>query len=220
MDRGWQTSSTRAGGFLPTPDNAVSKRLPEEERRLLEPALFDAGSTRRLTAEVLANAKAARSHTDLCDALANSSALSKKLDPASVASLPAFSRFADAAMHAMRGLWDQINNDEAKQAPTVEKLARSTELQSRFDLLRDASAAWLRAPGRSAFPHDHVVTRLAEAMRDAASSLDLLRALARHHLERGGGRRWFREQAGKVVPLVADTGIAASDYRFRLRPLS
>ena len=198
----------------------MSKRLPEEERRLLEPALFDAGSTRRLTAEVLANAKAARSHTDLCDALANSSALSKKLDPASVASLPAFSRFADAAMHAMRGLWDQINNDEAKQAPTVEKLARSTELQSRFDLLRDASAAWLRAPGRSAFPHDHVVTRLAEAMRDAASPLDLLRALARHHLERGGGRRWFREQAGKVVPLVADTGIAASDYRFRLRPLS
>jgi len=220
VERGWQTSSTKAGGFLPTPDNAVSERLPKQERQLLEPALFDAGSIRRLTAEVLANAKAARSHTDLCDALANSSALSKKLDPASVASLPAFSRFADAAMHAMRGLWDQINHDEAKQAPTVEKLARSTELQSRFDLLRDASAAWLRAPGRSVFPHDHLVTRLAEAIRDAASPLDQLRALERHHHERGGGRRWFREQDGKIVPLVADTGIAASDYRFRLRPLS
>jgi hypothetical protein len=73
--------------LLPTPDNAVSKRLPEEERRLLEPALFDTGSIRRVTAGVLANAKAARSHTDLCAALANSSALSKKLEPASVASL-------------------------------------------------------------------------------------------------------------------------------------
>jgi hypothetical protein len=108
VERGWQTSWAKVGGFLPTPDNAVSKRLPEEERRLLEPALFDAGSTRRVTAEVLANAKAARSHTDLCDALANSSALSRKLEPTSVASLPAFSRFADASMHAMRGLWDQI----------------------------------------------------------------------------------------------------------------
>jgi hypothetical protein len=132
--------------LLPTPDNAVSKRLPEEERRLLEPALFDTGSIRRVTAGVLANAKAARSHTDLCAALANSSALSKKLEPASVASLPAFSRLADAAMHAVRGLWDQINHDETKQSPTVEKLARSTELQSRFDLLRDASVAWLCAP--------------------------------------------------------------------------
>ena len=220
VERGWQTSSAKAGGFLPTPDNAVSMRIPEGERRLLETALFDAGSIRRLTAEILANTKAARTHTDLCDAIADSSALSKKLDPASVASLPAFSRFADASMNAMRGLWDQINHDEAKQAPTIENLVRSTELQSRFDLLRDASVAWLRAPGRSVFPHDHLVTRLAEAMRDAARPLDQLRVLERHHHERGGGRRWFREQAGKLVPLVADTGIAASDYRFRLRPLS
>ena len=32
-------------------------------------------------------------------------------------------------------------------------------------------------------------------------------------------RRWFREQAGTLIPLVADTRIAASDYRFRLRSL-
>jgi hypothetical protein len=220
VERGWQTSWAKIGGLLPTPDNAVAKRLPREERLLLEPALFDTSSIRRATAEVLASAKAARSHTDLCDALASSSMLSKKLEPASVASLPAFSRIADAAMHAMRGLWDQINLDEAKQAPTVEKLARSAELQSRFDLLRDASVAWLRAPGRSGFPHDEVVTRLAEAVRNASSPLDRLRMLARHHHELGRGRRWFREQAGKVVPLVADTGIAASNYRFRLRALS
>jgi hypothetical protein len=220
VERGWQTSWAKIGGLLPTPDDAVGRRLPKEERLLLEPALFDPDSIRRVTAEVLANAKAARSHCDLCDALANSSMLSKKLEPASVALLPAFSRFADAAMHAMRGLWDQINHDEAKQTPTVEKLARSAELQLRFDLLRDTSVAWLRAPRRSVFPHDNVVTRLADAVRDAASPLDQLRALARHHHEYGGGRRWFREQVGKVVPLVADTGIAASDYRFRLRALS
>ena len=118
----------------------------------------------------------------------------------------------------MRGLWDQINHDEAKQAPTVEKLARSTE-SNRGSTCFETGAAWLRAPGRSVFPHDHLVTRLAEVMRDTASPLDQLRALARHHHEHGGGRRWFREQAGKVVPLVADTGIAASDYRFRLRSL-
>ena len=72
------------------------------------------------------------------------------------------------------------------------------------------------------FPHDYdyVVTRLAESMLAAATPIGQLRGASRHHQEHGGGRRWFREQAGKMVPLVADTGIAASDYRFRLRPLS
>jgi hypothetical protein len=220
VERGWQTSWAKVGGLLPTPDEAASKRLPEEERRLLEPVLFSAESTRRVTAEALASAKGVSSHADLCDELANSSVLSKKVEPASLAPLPAFSRFADAAMHAMRGLWSEINHDEAKQAPAVENLARSAELRSRLDSVQGAGAAWLRAPGRSVFPHDHAITRLAEAMRDAVSPVDQLRALARHHHEHGGGRRWFREQAGKMVPLVADTGIAASDYRFRLRPLS
>ena len=113
----------------------------------------------------------------------------------------------------------EINRDEAEQAPAVDKLARSSELRARLDMVRETGAAWLRAPGRTVFPHDDVMTRLAEATQVATTSVDQLRALARHHHEHGGGRRWFREQAGKMVPLVADTGIAASDYRFRLRAI-
>ncbi len=52
----------------------------------------------------MAGAKGVKSHSDLCDTLASSNALSKKIEPRSLAPLPAFSRFADAAMHAMRGL--------------------------------------------------------------------------------------------------------------------
>jgi hypothetical protein len=219
VKRGWPNSWVKAGaGLLPTPDNEIGKRLPEEERRLLEPAIFSADSIRRVTAEVLASAKGARSHADLCDTLANSSALSEKIEPRLLASLPAFSRFADASMHAMRGLWTEINHD-VKQAPALDKQARSSELRARLDMVRETGAAWLRAPGRSVFPH-HVISRLAEAMQAATTPIDQLRALARHHHEHGGGRRWFREQAGKMVPLVADTGTAASDYRFRLQPLS
>ncbi len=218
---GWPAAWTKtSSGLLPTPANAVRKRLPEEERRLLEPVLFSAESTRRVTAIALAGAKEALSHADLCDALASSSVLSKTIEPGSLAPLPAFTRFADASMHAMRGLWTEINSDDTKQAPALDKLARSSELRARLDMVRETGAAWLRAPGRSMFPHDDVITRLAEAMQAAKTPIDQLRALAHHHHEHGGGRRWFREQAGKMVPLVADTGIAASDYRFRLRPLS
>jgi metal-dependent hydrolase (beta-lactamase superfamily II) len=64
------------------------------------------------------------------------------------------------------------------------------------------------------------VTRLADAVLAVATPAEQLRALSKHHHEHGGGLRWFREQAGKLVPLVPDTDIAATDYRFRLRPLA
>jgi hypothetical protein len=207
-------------GPLPTPDNAIGKRLPKEERCLLEPVLFSGESTRRITADALAGAKGSSSHADLCDNLASSSELSKKIGLQLIAPLPAFTRFADASMHAMRGLWSEINQDKVKQSPAVDDLARSAELRSRLDMVREKGSAWLHAPGRSIFPHACVITHLAEVMQKATTPTDQLRALAGHHHEHGGGRRWFREQAGTMVPLVADTGIAASDYRFRLRPLS
>ncbi len=220
VKHGWPSAWERSGGLLPTPDGAISKRLPESERRLLELTLFSDESIRRVTAETLAGAKRPTSHADLCDTLANSCALSTALEPRSLAPLPAFTRFADAGMHAMRGLWNDINHDGTDQAPPLDRLARSAELRIRLGMVREAGAAWLSAPGRSVFPHDYVITRLAESMRSATAPIDQLRALGLHHHEHGGGRRWFREQAGKMVPLVADTGIAASDYRFRLSPLS
>ena len=217
---GWPAAWAETGsGLLPTRDNDVRKRLPEEERRLLTPVLFGAESTRRITAEALARANDLSSHAALCEALANSSMLAKKIEPGSLAPLPAFTRFADASMHAMRGLWTEINTDDATQAPAITKLARSSELRARLDMVRATADAWLGAPGRREFPHDDVMTRLAKAMREAKTRTAQLRALAHHHGEYGGGQRWFREQAGKMVPLVADTGIAASDYRFRLRSL-
>lgn len=221
LERGWQ-SWTKRGGFLPTPDKDTGIQLPEAERNILGPALFASGSTRRVTAEALARARAPKTHTDLCDALASSSMLAEKIKPASLAPLPDFTRFADAAMHAMRRLWNEIKPyyNNGRDAPTAEQLAGSKELKDPLDKLRKAAAAWRRAPGRSTFPHESVVTHLAEAVLTDATPAEQLRALSRHHHEHGGGLRWFREQAGKMVPLVPDTGIAATDYRFRLRPLA
>jgi hypothetical protein len=219
LERGWQPSMAAFGGFLPADRDSLRKPLPEVERLLMEHTLFDAESVRRITAVVLASTKAARSHADLCIALANSPTLAEKISPGTLTTLPAFSRVADAAMQAMRGLWTQINNDSTTQAPTIDKLARSVDLKFRLKQLQAEGQVWLETPDRSAFPHEHVVTRLAEAIRDASTPVEQLRALVAHHQEHGGGLRWFREQAGALVPLVADTGIPASEYRFRLRSL-
>mgnify|MGYP000178482945 FL=1 len=220
VKRGWSAAWEQAGkGLLPTPDDKTASLLPDQERSLLKPALFGDDSVRLLTAETLASAKSARSHPELCEALASSDSIAKKIAPESLAPLPAFTRLADAAMDAMRALWAELNRDQEAQAPGVQKLVRSAELKLKLEQLHTTSEAWLKAPGRSAFPHAQVADQLAEAMRGATSPLEQLRALAKHHDQHGGGRRWFREQAGKLVPLVSDTGIAASDYRFRLRSI-
>lgn len=219
VEHGWPTWLAKVGGILPTPDASASQRLPEQERRILEATLFASDSVRRATAETLSGATAAKSHIDLCEALANSSALARLLQSNVLTVLPAFSDVADAAMHAMRGLWAQLNRDDASQSPPIAKLATSGELKARLERLRAAALRWLVAPGRAEFPHDQTITALAEALRDAETATDQLRALTRHHYEYGGGRRWFREQAGKLTPLVAVTDVVASDYRFRLRAL-
>ncbi|HQQ69481.1 MAG TPA: hypothetical protein PLL92_04090 [Alicycliphilus sp.] len=220
IERGWAAWQMEANhGLLPTPDEAADKPLSREERSLLAPALFGPGSVRQIAAEVLAGANAARSHADLCDALASSTTLANKIEPASLVLLPAFTRLADAAMHAMRVLWNATNQDGEAQAPTIQKLARASDVPESFGQLQTACKAWLESPNRHTFPHNQVVTELAQGMQRATSMTQQIQALTKHHQAHGGGRRWFREQAGSLVPLVADTGIAASDYRFRLRSL-
>ena len=98
----------------------------------------------------------------------------------------------------MRGLWDEINQDSEKQAPPVEKLARSAEVKARFELLREESSRWLNSTDRNAFPRKSIVAQLAEAMSKAAAPSDHVRVLSSHHREHGGGRRWFREEFREV----------------------
>jgi hypothetical protein len=216
----WRASREAPGGYLPTPAAEFGRRLPEDERDLLEPCLFPHNSVRRLVAEALASATEAGSHTDLCTALALSDALAGALAPASLAALPAFTQLADASMHAMRGLWAKVHRDGDTSTPTVASLAESEDLRERMAGLRLAADRWLIEPTRTTFPHERVSTELASSMLAATTTVDQLRALARHHHSHGGGRRWFREEADKFVPLLSDTGVEASDYRFRLTALT
>jgi hypothetical protein len=206
----------------------MGEPLGGKEQSLLENALFGAGSRRRATAEALARVKGAQSHADVCDALARdasarSSAFSRNLgaSAALVALLPAFTRFAEAAMDAMHRLWNEVNLDKEKQAPAINRIAADCpELQQALAVAREAGGEWLRAPGRDAFVHHAVVTELARAMQTARTPLEQLRALMAHHQTRGGGLRWFREQDGRIVRQAPDTGTDTSYYGFRLRPLS
>jgi hypothetical protein len=219
VERGWPNACATRGGVFPTPNDALTRPLPPDERRLIEAVLFPDSSLRRTAANALAAARLATSHAEVCDVLATSQALAKAHGPAALAPLPSFTRFADAAMHAMRGLWKEVNADPEKQAPSIESVARSAELGRRLEVARDAGQAWLNTAARIGFPYEAAITRLATSLNGARDITAMVRALVLHHAEHGGGRRWFREQGGTLVPLVPYTAIAASSYRFRLQTL-
>lgn len=217
IKRGWNTWNTKpAKGKLPTKNEDLAKRIDDKkERELLEKALFSEDSVRRVVAVVLANANNPETHLDLCKALAESPELSKIIAPELLKLLPVFSDLADTAMQAMRRIWSKINQNDQTPTPTIQELAKSVDLTQ----LMKASAAWLNMSDRDHFPHKQVATQLAQVICDAKTPVERLSALAKHHQECGGGRRWFQVQGDKLVPLVANTGITASDYRFRLWPL-
>lgn len=222
LERGWKEwmKLKKKDDFLPTPDNNVRTQLLDKECQLLKPVLFGNDSVLQMTAKILAKAMSARSHHDLCNVLANSKDLSKKVEPALLVLLPVFSQLADTAMDAMREIWRETNHNNEKQTPTLNKLLEcSDNLVDKLAQLKKVSEVWLKTTNRDTFPHGQVVSQLAEAMKAASKPLNQLQALIKHHHEHGGGRRWFREQEGKLEPLVKDTGITASDYRFRLRSL-
>lgn len=216
---GWKQRDRTGWGLLPTPDENIGSTLLKDELKLLRPVLFGTCSTRRATAEALAGANGASSHADLCDVLASSSALSKTIGQrAPLAPLPAFTRLADSAMEAMRGVWEALNHDAEQQSVELTKLASNNK--DRLDQLRKAAEDWNQVQGIDDFTNKHVVNSLAEAMKKADTPNKQLRALTAHHAQYGGGRHWFSEQAGKLRPEVKDTGIAASNYRFRLQALA
>ena len=219
---GWRAGASSACDMLPLPADHRRMPLPQKERQLLEPALFGKESTTRTVASVLAKSKGINSHSDVCAVLAGSFELSKKLGGTSLAPLPAFSHFADTAMDAMRGLWNGLNYHRETQVPPIVGLARLPDLRHLLAQLREAGIGWLVIPEseRHRLQEFHVVTRLAKAVKNADTSAKQIAALVQHHQDFGGGRRWFYEQNGSLVPLVAETGGVAANYRFRLNALS
>ncbi|SCC93599.1 conserved hypothetical protein [Thiomonas sp. X19] len=177
----WNCKSSRQ--FLPTPNEAILELLPNEERKILRAAIFDKDSTRLKMAEIVARAENAKTHAEICDVLA-------KNFPDTLSSLPAFTRFADAAMDAMRAMWIQINQNKDSQTPTIDSIAGSMKSNGLEPLLKAGRewCAWLKSNQQSGFPKGHdVVTALAESLSKAKTPTDQIRALSLHHEEYGGG---------------------------------
>ena len=115
----------------------------------------------------------------------------------------------------MRGLWDQINHDSERQAPSIEKLVRSSELRLSFELLREEGRKWLTLPAKRV-PARTVVTQLAEEMSTATVALEQFeccRGITTNTAEADDGSVNRPESR----PACSHTDIVASDYRFRLR---
>ncbi|WP_147444393.1 MULTISPECIES: hypothetical protein [Corallococcus] len=216
---GWGLDVQGLEELFPT-EAGVSKPLPEEERELLRGCLFPKDHRRLVVARVLKGVEPGSRHVDLCDLLAADSVLRASDAGPLLATLPAFTRLADAGMEAMRALWAAIGASDQAGGPEVADLASAPEIQQPLSRLVESSRTWNAREDLATLRAGEASVVLASAMAGARTPGDQLRALARHHELHGGGLRWFRLRRGRVEPLLPQNGAAASPYRFRLWPLA
>src|SRR5436305_9237255 len=70
----------------------------------------------------------------------------------------------------------------------------------------------------SDLPREQIVTQLAKAMSKAAAPSEQVRMLSRHHHEHHGGRQWFREESGKLVPRLCSSRSEEHTSELQSRP--
>lgn len=219
MKAGWDWEVGGLEELLPT-EAGVSKLLPGEERELLKGCLFPKDHRRLVVARALRGVEPGSRHVDLCDLLARDPVLMSSGAGPLLATLPAFTRLADAGMDAMRALWAAVGASDQAGGPEVADLASVPALQQPLLRLVESSRTWNARPDTAMMRAGETVVLLAGAMAGARTAGEQLRALARHHELHGGGLRWFRVRRGRVEPLLPQNGAAASPYRFRLWPLA
>lgn len=209
--------------FLPESLRCV-RRLPPPETKILRRVVFgvksdevDDDAKRRSRVVGIINKTNATSHAALCADIAKS--LRHDLGDR-IAGLKAFSVLADAGVDAMNAIWRSL---EGESQISVSDCAKESEIKKRLAQLSRTADRWKslrRTGGVSGLDN---ADALAEALCKASKSPPgMLQALITHHVERGGGLRWFWLSPDKkfILRVARDRPYGGTMYRFRLAALS
>ena len=209
--------------FLPESARHV-RRLPEGERAILRRAFFGAEATeadedarRRLQVVKILKATNGRSHAAACGAIARR--LRKELgDP--IIGLQAFSVLADTGVQAMNAVWETMKGESAV---SVQACARNASVKVELGQLRKAATKWRSVKSTGGVAGLDNADCLAGTLCMVSQSAPaMLKALVAHHVERGGGMRWFRlsPDENSIVRIAHDRPYGGALYRFRLVALT
>jgi hypothetical protein len=195
--------------------------LPLPERKILSGVIFgvngdvadDDAERRARVTHIIKNTNAT-SHAALCAAIAKG--LRHDIGDR-IAGLQAFSVLADAGVDAMNAIWNELGGESCIP---VAACAKGSAVKDALSRLRKAARRWKRLEGVSGLDS---AGALAEVFRKGAKSpRSMLQALITHHVERGGGLRWFRLSTDKkrILRVARDRNYGGGAYRFRLAALS
>lgn len=205
FDQGWSSADAQT---LPRPRDEF---LLLPEATLLEGILFaqdTEGRIRRHVASAIAKSKA-KSHIEICEHLASCFP-----NQPLVEALPRFSRLADAGMHAMDLIAQELGGETKKSLSDV---VANPEAKTICDNLYEASRTWQSGKKPDA-RHIESVTMFSEAISSSKPEA-VLRRVLEHHEQHGGGLRWFVLR-GNDIEAKSPASLGSSRYRFRLLALS
>ena len=219
----WQWERPGKKRFLPESAQCV-RRLPKAERMILEEVIFDDGTLdveadakRRLQVVKIIKDARGTSHAALCRALEKG--LPQQLRN-QIAGLQPFSILADAGVDAMNAVWERLGGESRL---SVVACVQDSIVKKKLGRLRMATVRWRKASPADTRAGLENVDRLADAVCKTSRSLPgILRALLSHHVNNGGGLRWFRMSPDEktILRVARDRPYGGAFYRFRLAALA
>jgi hypothetical protein len=219
----WRSqNSSAATDFLPTSRSTIQPLKYTKEREILSRLIFSDTNRgqRRSKVAIIASKSTAVNHAALCEEIA-SHLVQDQNQTIQVALLPAFTRFADAALNSLVSIWACFFQKEARE-PVVSMIdvSRNARIAVSLGDLRDQATTWLKS--RKIYEVMALPTREVDSLAHDVVSLqgrsrtETIACLVRHHLSCGGGLRWMKLQDSTIVPTAPTRHVDASQYRFRL----
>lgn len=213
--RRWPLFDQGADAMLP---RKRSEFVALEESELLRALLFgpDPGGTRRSRVAAILSRSQASDHVSLCDELAE--ALGDEKDAKTIATIPSFTRLADAGMAAMDAISAELAENKDRPGIPLLELVRSKPVRAACAEVASTAKRWLKCE-RAHVRHIESADRLATAVAQPATESQLV-GLLQHHAIAGGGVRWFAIRDRIVEPKLLPGAGVSSRYGFRLWSLA
>lgn len=212
---GWKEWSEGSDEWLPTSLNDF-KPLPNEERELLNKAIFneeDTGGKRRLTVAKAIGKTKTDDHSRLCAAVVEE--LKENYENPELELLVPFSQFADSALAVINSVWDEMRKTQSSEKFPINDLIKNDDIRDKLAVLKDFADIWKENKGN--FYSIHNLARDIISKRE--NNPEILKSLIKHHTTNGGGRKWLKLNGDDIEPLMSTSTQRASKYRFRLRQL-
>jgi len=219
----WDGDKSKSGKDIFPASSENMKSLTKGEQKYLIKALFSEdpdGERRDIVAKTIGEVKTGK-YLILCSKIAK--ALKNSEDGNDLSLLEHFSQFSDSAIDVFIEIMRNMPSGEEIE---IKELLKDNKIKKCIGLLKKAANDWKtkrdEIGNNTKIEYKQVDELALKISKENVDKINTLSILIHHHLDNGGGRKWFNltGNGNLVKSILSDSEYKPSYYRFRLWQLA